>query len=57
MNSKAYSERVIFQAEFSKIKNREVFQNFGHILLKKGSSGVSLIETADRTVTKCSFEN
>lgn len=34
-------------------KYRELFQSFGHILLKKGSSGVSLIETADRTVTKC----
>ncbi len=38
---------------FKNKKQREVFQNFGHILLKKGSSGVSLIETANRTVTKC----
>lgn len=34
-------------------KEREVFQSFGHIILKKGSSGVSLIETTDRSVTEC----
>ena len=38
---------------FKNKKQKELFQNFGHILLKKGSSGVSLIETANRTVTKC----
>ncbi len=38
---------------FKNKKQREVFQNFGHVILKKGSSGVSLINTADRTVTEC----
>ncbi len=45
--------KIDISAGFKNKKYREVFQSFGHILLKKGSSGVSLIETANRTVTKC----
>lgn len=49
--------KINLSAVFKNKKHRKMFQSFGHIILKKGSCGVSLIETADRTVTDCKALN